>query len=269
MRQQRKIAIKAGSSIFQNETAFEHVADLLVPLAEEAQVFFVVSALRGETDRTIDSIAGDDRAILNEALNGRMTDYAQQWNNPDIAAQLVRPENYCVRELMQVLQRRGIAVRGLQHGPEYPLLGVDNNHFLYATPDVSASRRIVEAYSERIIVVPGFGVRNKAGQVMCTGRGSSDLTLTQFAELFSIDTVVYWKDSGGVWRYPEHPELGIIPYMTREEARARGNEKILDRRVFDFQGPIVVTYAGQVKGGTYIAPQMRQVMETSCNEIRM
>ena len=136
------VGIKAGSSIFHDESCFDSVADLLVPLTQQAdRIFFVVSALKGETDRTIDDIAGADREVLNAALQGNPSPASARYNTTDIATQLVTPEGYSVRQLTAALQARGIHAIGLQHGPTYPLIGIDDNNFLYSTPDLDASQR--------------------------------------------------------------------------------------------------------------------------------
>ncbi|MBI5072941.1 hypothetical protein HZA99_03925, partial [Candidatus Woesearchaeota archaeon] len=236
---QRIVGIKAGSSIFQNEDCFDAVADLIVPLTIDAdQLFFVVSALKGETDRTIEEIAGEEAAALNAGLNGNANSISERYNLTDIAARLVAPENYSVRQLTAALQARGVRAGGLQHGPQYPLIGVNNDNFLYATPDLAASRRAMPQYNAQVVVVPGFGVRNARGQVMCTGRGSSDLTLAQLGTLYGMDEIMYWKDTGGYWRNPTRPEAGIRTSVSREEVIAKG-AKVLDTRIFDtYSGPV-------------------------------
>src|SRR3989338_4241146 len=93
----RIVGIKAGSSIFQREDCFGSVADLLVPLTEQTeQIFFVVSAIKGETDRAIEAIAGEEAAVLNNALKGNSSQASAQYNTTNIAARLVEPEDYSV-----------------------------------------------------------------------------------------------------------------------------------------------------------------------------
>ncbi|MFA6888362.1 MAG: hypothetical protein WC254_02595 [Candidatus Woesearchaeota archaeon] len=252
---QHIIGIKAGSSIFQNETCFETVADLLVPLVGQAtQIYFVVSALKGRTDRTISDIGESEREILNEALQGRMTNAAQKWNNSIVAAQLVTPENYSVRQLTAALQQRGVDAIGIHHGRRYPLIGVDDGNYLYATPDIEASQRQIPRYDAQIVVVPGFGVRNTRGEIMCTGRGSSDLTLAQLGTIVEMHEIVYWKDTAGYLRNPQKPEEGFYDTIAREEVEARG-AKVLERRVLRaYEPPIRITGQGMLNGGTIILP---------------
>jgi aspartokinase len=252
------VGIKAGSSIFHDESCFDSVADLIVPLTQQAdQIFFVVSALKGETDRTIDDIAGADREVLNAALQGNPSPASARYNTTDIAAQLVTPEGYSVRQLTAALQARGIRVIGLQHGPTYPLIGIDNNNFLYATPDLDASQRHMPRYDAQVVVVPGFGVRNARGEVMCTGRGSSDLTLAQFGVIFDLNEIVYWKDSGGYLRDPNDRSKGVYKRISREQVEVEG-AKVLDRRVLKTYAPgIRITDAGKISGGTIIAPYQK------------
>lgn len=255
---QRIVGIKAGSSIFQNEMCFDSVADFIAPLTQQAdQIFFIVSALKGETDRTIEEIAQEDATILNNALKGNPTNVSARYNSTDIAARLVAPENYSVRQLTAALQARGIRTIGLHHGAEYPLIGEDNGNFLYATPDLAASRRAMPQYDAQVVVVPGFGVRNPRGEIMCTGRGSSDLTLAQLGTVYGMDKIVYWKDTGGYWRDPTRPEAGIRASVSREEVIAKG-AKVLDSRIFEtYSGPVRITGSGQLAGGTIIPEQQK------------
>ena len=257
--QTRIVGIKAGSSIFQNKDCFDSVADLLVPLTEQAeQIFFVVSAVKGETDRTIEAIAGEEAAVLNNALKGNASQASARYNTTDIAARLVEPEDYSVRQLTAALQARGVRAVGLQHGQEYLLIGVDNNNFLYASPDIDASRRVMPRYDAQIVVVPGFGVRNERGEIMCTGRGSSDLTLAQLGAVYEMDEILYWKDTGGYWKDPSHPEAGIRNSVSREEVISAG-AKVLDTRIFEtYTGPVRITASGQLAGGTII-PACREL----------
>lgn len=256
----RIVGIKAGSSIFQHEDCFGSVADLLVPLTEQAeQIFFVVSAVKGETDRTIEALAAEEAAVLNNALKGNSSPMSARYNTTDIAARLVAPENYSVRQLTAALQARSVRAVGLQHGSEYPLLGVDNNNFLYATPDIDASRRAIPHYDAQVVVVPGFGVRDSHGRVMCTGRGSSDLTLAQLGAVYEMDEILYWKDTGGYWKDPSQPEAGIRDSISREEVIMTG-AKVLDTRIFEtYAGPVRITASGQLEGGTIIPAYRREM----------
>ncbi len=251
----RIVGIKAGSSIFFDESCFGTVADLIVSLTEGVgKIFFVVSALKGQTDVAIQEIAGEYANALNDGLLGHANVINRQYNTTDIAARLVAPENYSVRRLTEALIERGIKTIGLQHGPVYPLLGIDDGNFLYATPDIEKSRRVIPEYDARVVVVPGFGVRNIRGQVMCTGRGSSDLTLAHLGAVFDLDEIVYWKDTKGYLRNPKKPEEGIYESIAREQVEEEG-AKVLERRVLKtFAPPIRITGQGMLSGGTKILP---------------
>ncbi|MBT3405989.1 hypothetical protein HN419_02365 [Candidatus Woesearchaeota archaeon] len=260
----RSIGIKAGSSVFRDEACYSEVAGMLALLTESYErIFFVVSALEGETDRTIDSIAADFakrlkadsdvlRAELDNALRGNPTPYDGEFNTTDVASRLVTPEGNSVRNIASELESLGVSVATMEHGPNYPLVGLNNGQYLYATPDLIASHSV--AYDSQVVVVPGFGVRNSDGEVMCTGRGSSDLTLVQIAQVYGLPEIVYWKgkDAGGFWRTPGTAADGILETMTRDEARARSDEKVLDSRVYDFRGDIRITLPGRCDGGTLI-----------------
>lgn len=271
----RIIGIKAGSSVFQDEYAYAAVADLLVPLLDQAdQIYFVVSAVKGATDRTIEQLAREEvdqrggvyDSVLPELQNplkGNPPNYRGRFNRPDIAARLVEPEMESTRHIGAALRQRGVSVDCMVHGAAYPLVGVNNGSYLYATPDIETSRNNSPKYNTQFVVVPGFGVRNQRGEIMCTGRGSSDLTLVQIAEVYGIPEIVYWKDTGGFWRSPHGPEAGVYDTMTREEATQRGGEKVLDRRIYDFNGGIRITSPGSITGGTYIQPPLPAVLEAA------
>ena len=93
---------------------------------------------------------------------------------------------------------------------------------------------------------------------MCTGRGSSDLTLAQMASLYDLNEIVYWKDSGGFWISPDGPEEGIFSVMTREQLRVRGGDKVLDSRVTDFYNGIIrITEPGEIDLGTLIYAEQK------------
>lgn len=255
------IGIKAGSSIFQGKDCYERVADLLIPLLKPTrQIYFVVSAEKGATDATIDEIAGEEREILNAALQGRPSEASERWNNSTIAARLVAPENVSVRRLRNAIWGRGFDSLGLQHGSRdipYPLIGLENHNYLYAEPDLEASKQ-QRSYGNKLIIVPGFGVRTPSGEIMCTGRGSSDLTLAQLGALYGMDEIIFWKDSGGFWIDASRPETGVYSTMTRDLARERGTEKVLDRRVYNiYDGRVRITGAGKLDGGTLILPKER------------
>lgn len=262
----RVIGIKAGSSIFLDNSCFDSVADMLVPLTQnECQIFFVVSALKGQTDKTITTIAKREFEALNNALKGNPSHKSARYNTTDIAAHLVAPENYSVLQLTAALQKRGIYAVGLQHGTAYPLIGVDDGNFLYATPDIAASQRQMLHYSEQVVIVPGFGVRDIHGRIMCTGRGSSDLTLAQLGTVYSMDEIVYWKDTGGYLKDPARPEAGIRDFVSREKVIAT-RAKVLDIRIFEtYTGQVRITGSGQLAGGTIIpVSQTPMVCATSC-----
>ncbi len=268
----RIVGIKAGSSIFQDEEAYPKVARLLVPLTRECdQLFFVVSAVKGATDRTIDEIARERAAELgldfertrydfDQALRGNALPYiTQHFNNTQTANRLVTPEGTSVANIVRELTALGIDTVGMEHGPSYPLIGLDDGNFLYATPDITSSRAQRPEYSAQVVVVPGFAVRSPSGEIMCTGRGSSDLTLSQMGEVFDIPDIIYWKDTGGFLVDPSQPELGIYSVMLREQARELGG-KVLDLRVYDSPGRILITKSGKIEtdptnkidGGTII-----------------
>ena len=256
--------IKAGSSIFQDASCFDSVAGMIAPLTAQAdQIFFVVSALKGETDRTIEEIAGAEFEVLNAALNGHMSPAAEKYNRADVAARLVEPENHSVRQLTAALRRLGIDAIGLQHGPDYPLVGVDNGNYLRAEIDIEESRRLRPRYDAQVVVVPGFGVRDR-----CTGRNSSDWTLAQIGAVYGLPEIVFWKktgegDTAGYLKDPKHPQVGIYNTIPREVVRERG-AKVLDTRVLDtFSGPIRITGAGQLTGGTVILPYQQKAVEQS------
>ncbi|HIG96684.1 TPA: hypothetical protein HA249_07435 [Candidatus Woesearchaeota archaeon] len=263
------IGIKAGSSVFPNDNAYSSVAQLIAPLTRMfRQIYFVVSAVKGATDRTIDDIAreqgrdGNDRNGLDQALRGTPRPYTGVFNTPEVAYRLVQPEMESARRLAGELRARGIDTTVLEHGPTYPLLGVDNHEYLFATPDIEASYELQRQQPEqvqddhtRVVVVPGFGVRNQRGEVMCTGRGSSDLTLVQIAEVYGLPEIVFWKDTGGFWARPNQPRYGIIEgNMSRAEALERRGEKVLDERTYAFPGHIRITEPGKYDCGTRILP---------------
>ncbi|MFH1276506.1 MAG: hypothetical protein ABIH82_05325 [Candidatus Woesearchaeota archaeon] len=266
------IGIKAGSSVFGDEQSYASVARLIAPLTRSYNhIFFVVSAVKGATDQTIDTIAretGEDYQVslneLNRALRGDGVPYTGRFNNSDIAARLVQPEGRSVENLVRELHKLGVNAVGIEHGQEYPLVGTDNSQYLYATPDMTASIAQRPDYDAQVVVVPGFGVRSPNGEVMCTGRGSSDLTLTQFGEVYGLPEVIYWKGTdnegrpvGGFRRNSDNPEEGIFDEMDNELARKLGG-KILDARVYDFAGKIRITLPGRVDGGTLIYPPLKR-----------
>src|SRR3989338_3670914 len=228
------------------------------------EIYFVVSAVRGATDRTIDEIAREkegSREELDQALRGNPQPYTGVFNTPEVAYRLVQPEMESARRLAGELRARGIDATALEHGPNYPLFGVDNHEYLFATPDIDASyerqRQQREQLQEhaRVVIVPGFGVRNQHREVMCTGRGSSDLTLVQIAEVYGISEIIFWKDTGGFWARPNQPRYGIIEgNMSRAEALERRGEKVLDERAYAFPGHIRITEPGKYDCGTRILP---------------
>lgn len=262
------VVIKGGSSVFQDETCFETVADMIVPIAQKIdQLYFIISALKGETDRTIDMLAREEaersrgnvyelRIELNNALQSIPSWYDGRFNRVDIAERLVEPENYSARQLTKALERRGMTARCVQHGFGYPIIGFANGKHIYATPNRFSTYEVMhnflQSIPEQIIVIPGFGVRDISGNIMCTGRGSSDVTALIIAEMLRLQEVIYWKDSGGIWKNPSCPEQGILAVMSREEAKARRTEKVLDERVYRSSLGIRITMPGQITGGTYI-----------------
>lgn len=259
------VGIKAGSSVFKDDSCYQRIANMVADLScNVEQLYFVVSAVKGATDATIAEIAqeeaqtsGVDYALLHtefgNALKGKPSPYLGRFNTPAIAAALVQPEMHSVDRLVAELEQRGVSVAAMRHGSEYPLLGVDNNNYLYATPDVEASRKQLSSYDAKVVVVPGFGVRNPRGEIMCTGRGSSDLTLAQIGELYGLSEIIYWKDSGGFWK-GNGPEEGVYAFMTRDLARERGGDKVLDSRIYDYSDNIRITSEGKLTGGTVILP---------------
>ncbi len=258
------IGIKAGSSVFASHDSYVSVANMIEPLLEKSnQIYFVVSAVKGETDRTIDAISrrystrtGIDDSILRNALDdslrGEINQYTEIFNNHEVATRLVHPEMRSVDNLVTALHDLNINAVAMEHGCDYPLLGVNDGNFLYATPDIISSREFRREYDANVIVVPGFGVRTPEGEVMCTGRGSSDLTLVQIAQVYDLNRIIYWKDTGGFWRSPDGPKEGVYQSMSREEAISRSGEKVLDSRVYDFAGEIQITSPGRISGGTLI-----------------
>lgn len=258
----KTLAIKAGSSIFQDESCFETVADMLIPITEQVdQLFFVVSALKGETDRTIEEIAGEEFDVLNSALKGEIFP-AKKYNTTEIAQQLVAPENYSVRQLTAALQRRDIAARGLQHGREYPLMSAESSNYLYAIPNIRLSQAEMPRYKEQVVVVPGFGLRSPRDEVLCMGRGSSDLTNALIGTAHpGMREIIYWKDTGGYLKDPEKPGEGIYHEIAREQVLLK-KAKVLDPRVFTlYEGTIRITSAGMLTGGTVIPPYREGIFD--------
>lgn len=282
---QNIVGIKAGSSIFQNYECFPAVADMIAALVQpERQIYFVVSAVKEQTNRVITAIAEQEaydeadplvsdstyrsfRQELSDALTGNLRQYTGRFNKSKIAGKLVQPEMVSVEHLVHALRKKGIDAKGIEHGYHYPIIGMNNNEFLYATLDLDASRRSIRKYDASVVVVPGFGLRSERGEIMCTGRNSSDWTLAQFGALCGMGEIVYWKDSEGYLKDPKHPELGVYDTIAREVVKREG-AKVLDSRVLDtFTSPIRITGKGQLTGGTVILPYQNAGIEEAVQNV--
>ena len=260
----KTVAIKAGSSVFDDTSKYDIVANALLQLSGHFdRIYFVVSALKGETDRTIDALArgkrdevGKDyeelRYALDQGLRNNPQPLTTLFQNRETARALVRPEEQSVDMLVAALTDQGILSVGVTHGASYPIIG--DGDYLYAKPNLELSKVHRPDYDAQIVVVAGFGIRNLAGDVLSTGRGSSDLTVIYIATLYGVDNVIYWKGPSGLYK-PGDPAENIIEKIERGPAtRMFWNQGVLDNRVFNFPGGIRVTGLGQTDKGTYIQP---------------
>lgn len=225
------IVVKFGGSVLIDGQAYIEVALELLNLQKQYhKVYAVVSSKKGETERLMKSIAGDETPALQEALLGRSM--ASQFDKPEVAEHLIQGELASVDRLVEIL---GSTAIGIKQTEEYPI--VARGSYLYGNvllpESISRSKEI--RHKPPIEIVSGFGAVNIDGHVVLLGRNASDYIAGLYGNLYNTPKIILYKDVDGV--YNGHQKLEVI---ARHEFLRMGSMQVLDQRVLDVYGGEVV-----------------------------
>jgi len=261
----RRIVIKIGGSVLQDENSFAPLAARLVsylrdqPRLERAYV--VVSAMKGVTDRTIDALAPDlnSRLLLRERLSGikPRTGEADGWDRPSRSLNLLWGEIESAFLLKEAIERNGIPVGVITQLGLFPILA--DGDYLHARIDFRESRARFPAFDlacgeGRVIILSGFGAVNRAGEPVLLGRNASDYVAAVMSRLDKrIDFVLFLKDVGGIYEEFGTERQRLVERTSLSDLKAAPPGQVLDGRVLDaIRCDFRVTGAKIGRGGTVV-----------------
>ncbi len=261
----RRVIIKIGGSVLVSEGSFAPLASRIAaylnnnPGVERA--YIVVSAMKGITDRAIDSIAPDPAAqhLLRSALTGEADDPGQteSWDRPCRSLALLWGEiesAYLLKEALSSIEMPAAVVTQLGL---YPIAA--SGTYLRACVDLRDSRRRFTSFDrmyrdQRIIILSGFGAVNGDGDPTLLGRNASDYVAAILSRLDArVDLVIFLKDVGGIYECYRTERQTLITATSTEQLRAAPPGKVLDHRVLDMINcDFHVTGAEMGVGGTIV-----------------
>jgi|GEM_PF-4813929 aspartate kinase len=185
----KKILVqKFGGSSLASTTQIKAVADLVARSSQDHSVIVVCSAMQGETDR-FSQLAGQ----VSSTLEGRDQDLL-----------LSAGEQVSCALLSLALSSLGLkaqSLNGRQAGIRASGVHGDGN---ITKVDKTKINKLLDAGV--IPVVTGFQGVNQLGDLICLGRGGSDLTAVAIAAAFSAQECQIYTDVDGVYTADPHLE---------------------------------------------------------------
>ena len=226
------VVAKFGSSVLKDDESYLNVAlELLVLKAIYDKVYTVLSAEEGETDRLIQSVAGDEANILQSALLGYSK--APKFETPEVSKALIQGEFKSVDNLVDILKDNAIGVKQTEN---YPITA--HGSYLYGHVLLPESRIKAKAIQndKPIEIVSGFGAVDLDGNVVLLGRNASDYVASIYAHIYNAKKLIYYKDVDGIYVNFCKPNQKKLDIITRQEFLGLGSMKVLDQRVLDVYG---------------------------------
>ena len=202
--------IKVGGSVLQGPEAYRAVARLLAKRLARGPTWVVVSAAKGITD-TLDRFCVEPDSVeverlreRQERLSGVPTDAVLREELRDSCRDSTRRARH--RWLAWGERASTAALRTL-----LARLGVD-----VPIVELHAAIRLPKV---RSALVPGFYLRDRAGDIRCLPRGGSDITAVLVAAALGSPRVNLWKDGGGIRAGPrgvvsEADGAALLPWLT-------------------------------------------------------
>ena len=227
------IVVKFGGSILKDDRAYQDVAlELLVLKARYDKVYAVVSAKKGETERSMREVSGDEINALEQALSGYSIN--SKFDKPEVSKALIQGELESVDKIVEIL---GECVLGVKQTENYPIIA--RGSYLYGhvlLPESKLKAKELK-YNTPIEVISGFGAVDLNGNIVLLGRNASDYIAAIYAYIHDVKKIIFYKDVDGV--YDKNTKKMEI--LTRQEFLNLGSLQVLDQRVLDiYSGQIVV-----------------------------
>lgn len=269
-RSPRRVIIKVGGSVLVDEGSFgplaARLATYLIDKAGIERVYIVVSAMKGITDRLIDSMApdADAKRLLRALLAGEAGAAVQSgpWDRPCRSLALLWGEiesAYLLKEAMSRIEMPAAVVTQLG---QYPI--VASGTYLRARVDLHDSRRRFASFDrmyrdQRVIILSGFGAVNGDGDPALLGRNASDYVAAILSQLDSrVDLVIFLKDVGGIYECFRTERQKLIASTSTEQLRAAPPDKVLDTRVLDMINCDFHVTGAEIGGGGTIVRRSRR-----------
>ena len=221
--------MKYGGSVLEDGAAFRRAAEAMKTEHEKgARVVVVVSALKGATDRLL------------ETAKGISSDTPR-----DVIDHIIGlGEEQSVRLMASALKSVGVdSSEVTPHSPGWPI--VTDENYGDAEPvleecEMGAELGIKPLIERGIVpVICGFVGRTLNGKVTTLGRGGSDTTAMLLARCLGADELVLVKDVGRVYTADPSRVEGVRPLESLRASEAHvlssSGAKVLHSKVFRFK----------------------------------
>jgi aspartokinase len=236
---------KIGGSVLRHEEDYRRTAENIIgylasnPLL--SRLYVVVSAARGVTESIVADLApgaGDRRMLLallaGEAVDGESR---RRFDTPRVAAELLRGELESALALRAGLASAGAPATLVTQWDAFPL--VAGGSYLRAGLLPAESRRAFARFErfhrqDRLLLLTGFGAVNRAGRPVLLGSNASDYVAAVLTALDArVRSLVFVKDSGGLFEDFGAPGQTLVGAVARDRLRRMRFGRLLDRRVLD------------------------------------
>ena len=268
----RRVAIKVGGSMLKNEESFESLAEGIVSYLQNhpeiERAYIIVSARKGMTDKTINTLApGDEAELFRRALivgEDEETDTVRNekpWDRPSWALSLLWGEIESAYLLKEAMSRLGFPASVVTQLGLFPI--VAEGRYLQAQVDLKASRRRFTAFDRacsktgrRAVILSGFGAVNPDGDPVLLGRNASDYVAAVVSRLDTrVDLIIFLKDTGGLYDGFTTERQRLIEQTNVSELLMMSLGRALDRRVLDLvRCDFRITGLSFDEGGTFVRP---------------
>ena len=230
------IVVKFGGSILKDDQAYQDVAlELSVLKARYDKVYAIVSTKKGETERLMREVAGDELKTLEQALSGYSKN--SKFDNPEVSKALIQGELESVDKIVEIL---GECALGVKQTESYSIIA--RGSYLYGhvlLPESKLKAKELK-YDTPIEIISGFGAVDMNGNIVLLGRNASDYIAAIYAYLHNVEKIIFYKDIDGVFIDLGKPNQRRLDIITRQEFLNLGNLQVLDQRVLDIYGGEIV-----------------------------
>lgn len=243
--QNRRVVWKLGGSVLENPDSYSRLAEVIKEYLQSSKklerLYIVVSAMKGETDRRVETVAPGDsgRKMLADLLSGVICEVEAgvDLDAPCLTSFLLEGEMESARLLQRALKEQDLAAKVVTQHDYFPIVS-SGSYFRGEFDHGLSSLRF--AFFEKltrdfqVVILSGFGAVNGRGEPVLLGRNASDLVAALISRLDQrVEEVVYIKDVEGIYENFSTPQQRLIQLIERSRLQSLGTGQVLDQRVLD------------------------------------